>query len=284
MSHFNKTRIIASANQKGGVGKTTTTINLGHRLARGGKRVLYIDLDPQANGSTVLSGGTTEFEERTISDIFLPPQGKNETSDLRSLIRPVKQRAKARRHLNRDPFVTVDNYDFIPSSIHLSSVIESALTLLRRESILLNKLAALGDGEYDFVLLDCPPNLSLTTTNAIVASDYVLVILDRCTFSLSGLKSLLRAVGQIQNKSISECNFSILQNAYMSGHTIVNAEVERHLQSLSRFILPVCIRRFQDVPNAIAQNSLVGHYAPNSLLINDYNKLAKEIYDRTREC
>lgn len=281
MNGFKKTKVIAIANQKGGVGKTTTAVNLGHRLSSGGKSVLYIDLDPQANGSTILSGGTMEFKSQTISDIFLAPQGQRATSSLHSLIRPVQQRNKLRRSV--EPFVAINNYDFIPSSIHLSSVVEASLTLLRRESILLSKMQELDDGLYDFIILDCPPNLSLTTTNAILASEYILIVLDRCTFSLSGLKSLLHAVSQIKNLPVAQCKFWILQNAYLSGHKIVNEEVRKNLTALEGYTLPLYIRRMQDVPNAIAKCSLVGYHAPSSLLINDYNKLAKEVYRRTRE-
>ncbi len=280
MQVFKKTRIVAVANQKGGVGKTTTTINLAHILSKFNKKVLLLDLDPQANGTQILSAGVHEFEENTISDIFQPPHGSNTTSSLASLIRPVVQRNYNKRDKVSQPYVKIPNFYFVPSSIQLSSVIESGLTLLRRESILTNKLSELTDGEYDYIILDCPPNLSLTTVNAVVSSDLVLIVLDRGTFSLMGMTKFLSSLSQMKNQPVKDLNFAIVENKFVAGHRVVNNKMAKWLESVRDRILPVRIRQMQDIENSYADMSLVCHRTPNSVIKNDYVSLAKAVHQK----
>lgn len=278
MSLFKRTRIIAIANQKGGVGKTTTAINLGHMFSRVGKRVVYMDLDPQANGTQILSAGRSEFESNTISDIFMPPAGSTSTLPISSLILPVEQRNKSKKEALTKPVITIPNYFYVPSNLQLASVIESGMSLLRRESILSNALRDIKDGEYDYIILDCPPNLSLTTVNAIVASDLVLVVLDRGTFSMVGMTRFIASLSQMKDLPVNQLNFYIAENGYVAGHKVVNEKMIEWLKSVKHRILPCRIRRMQDVENSYAEMSLVGHYKPSSLIMNDYAKLAKEVY------
>ncbi|WP_390240924.1 ParA family protein [Vibrio sp. R78045] len=274
-----KTKIVAIANQKGGVGKSTTCLNLGHILSKVGKKVLYIDLDPQANGTQILSAGK-EFETDTICDLYIPPYGKNETSTLKSLILPVEQRTRSNKRMNAPTLERIENYDFVPSSILLSSIIEQSLTLLRRESILDNKIKELGN-EYDFILLDCPPNLSLTTINAIVAADRYMVVVDRGAFSMNGIKQLLSAMSQVKGVPISQLPFNIVQNRYRSGHK-VNEKFDVWLNSVASHVFESRIRQMQDVENAMAEWTLVMHHKPSSLIKNDYVRVAQELFNHLK--
>ena len=172
-------RVLAVANQKGGVGKTTTAINLGTALAQKGQRCLLIDLDPQGNASTGL-GSPAEDREQTTYDAL------SGQSDLASIIAKTE----------------IQGLDLAPASVDLSGIdveLVDDQQRARRLSTLLSD-----DGEnalrnrYDMILIDCPPSLNLLTVNAMVAADAVLVPLQCEFFALEGLSQLLSTVRQIQ--------------------------------------------------------------------------------------
>ena len=165
-------RIVAIANQKGGVGKTTTAINLGAALAASGQRVLLIDLDPQGNASTGLGILRTERPHGSYAVLFL---------DL-----PAAEAARE---------TLVPNLWLIPAEADLAGAEVELVGLPRREFRLRDRLGAVrASRAYDFVLIDCPPSLGLLTLNALAAADSVLVPLQCEFYALEGISSLLHTV------------------------------------------------------------------------------------------
>lgn len=174
-----KTRIIALCNQKGGVGKTTTTINLGTALAAVGERVLIIDLDPQGNASTGLG---IETHRRDISTFDL-------LAGEATLGEAVLETAVPRLYI-------------VPATVDLSSLEMQISTAKDRATRLRTALAGLSslsdDDAFSYVLIDCPPSLNLLTVNAMAGADAVLVPLQCEFFALEGLSQLLRTVEQVK--------------------------------------------------------------------------------------
>ena len=166
-------RVLAIANQKGGVGKTTTAINLGTALAAVGQRTLLIDLDPQGNASTGL-GVPRTARTTTAYDVLLGSQSLNEAS-----------RA-----------TTIPGLDLVPADADLSGAELELATQPRRSFRLRDAIAGLQalDAAYSYILIDCPPSLSLLTVNAMTAADAVLVPLQCEFFALEGLSQLMRTV------------------------------------------------------------------------------------------
>jgi chromosome partitioning protein len=167
-------RTIAVANQKGGVGKTTTTVNLGAALALAGHRVLLIDIDPQASATTGL-GHPRLGPDSTVYEVLIGDR------PARDLVRPTR----------------IDGLDIIPSTRDLVGAEIELVSLPDREHRLWSSLLALRD-EYAFILIDCPPSLSLLTVNALRAADGVLVPLQAEYYALEGLTALLDTIARIK--------------------------------------------------------------------------------------
>jgi chromosome partitioning protein len=177
-------RIIAVANQKGGVGKTTTTINLSAALAEAGFRVLVVDLDPQGNASTGL-GIELVDREYTTYELLL------EDIDLKDVIQSS----------------SVDDLSIIPATVDLSSADLELISNEKRSFLLHDALrqTQMDEYEFDFILIDCPPSLNLLTVNAMIASHSILVPLQSEFFALEGLSQLMltiREVRQAGNKDL----------------------------------------------------------------------------------
>lgn len=177
-------KIIAVANQKGGVGKTTTTINLSAALSEAGFRVLVVDLDPQGNASTGL-GIEQADREYTTYELLL------EDIDLKDVIQ-----ASA-----------IDDLSIIPATVDLSSADLELISNEKRSYLLHDALrqTKMDEFEFDFILIDCPPSLNLLTVNAMIASHSVLVPLQSEFFALEGLSQLMltiREVRQLGNKDL----------------------------------------------------------------------------------
>jgi chromosome partitioning protein len=167
-------RVLALANQKGGVGKTTTAINLGTALAAAGRKVLIVDLDPQGNASTGF--GIARADRRlTTYDVLL----RDTPFDAAVLT------------------TEVPNLDIVPATVDLSAAEIELVERKRREFALKDALGGL-DKDYDYVLIDCPPSLGLLTVNALVAAQSVLVPLQCEFFALEGLSLLLRTVDRVR--------------------------------------------------------------------------------------
>jgi chromosome partitioning protein len=169
-------RVLAVANQKGGVGKTTTAINLGTALAAVGERVLIIDIDPQGNASTGL-GVRREQRARTIYDVLVGGAAIADTV----------------------VHTTVPGLDLMPSDADLSGAEIELGTANRRSYRLRDAIDGMpAAGAYDYVLIDCPPSLNLLTVNAMTAADAVLVPLQCEFFALEGLTQLMRTVDLVR--------------------------------------------------------------------------------------
>ena len=167
-------RVISVSNQKGGVGKTTTTVNLAAFIAAAGKRVLIVDIDPQANAGYGMGVNAAE-SDRTIYEVLIG------SLPLRDAVIPSG----------------VENLSIVPSNIHLSGAQVDLLDMDRKEFILRNAMDDMRR-EFDYVFIDCPPSLGILTLNSLVAADSVLIPLQCEYYALEGLSQLLRIVAMVQ--------------------------------------------------------------------------------------
>ena len=176
---MNKKQIISVINQKGGVGKTTTIINLAAGLCQQGKKILVVDLDPQGNATTGLGLSNLENSSETIYSVM------NGTKNIEDVIKKTE----------------FDNMDIITSNVDLSGLEVETAGDSKRAFILRDQIVAyLNDSRanYDYILIDCPPSLSLLTVMALVASDSLLVPLQTEFFALEGLTQLMKTIERIK--------------------------------------------------------------------------------------
>jgi chromosome partitioning protein len=166
-------KVIAVTNQKGGVGKTTTSINLAASLAKTRRRVLLIDIDPQGN-ATMGSGIPKDALEETVYDVLLG-------------LTPIEQVLKT----------TEGGYDLVPANSDLAGAEVELISIDRRERRLRNAIETVA-GRYDYVLIDCPPSLNLLTVNALVASRAVLIPMQCEYYALEGLSSLVATIQRVR--------------------------------------------------------------------------------------
>lgn len=174
-------RIIAIANQKGGVGKTTTCVNLGIGLVRKGKRVLLIDADPQGNLAASLGIEEPDDLEVTIVDVL-----QNIVND-----RPMDIKEGILHHK--------EGVDFLPANIELAGLETTLVNMMSRETVLRLYINEIKD-QYDYVLIDCMPSLGMMTINALVAADSVLIPVESNYLPTKGLQQLIRTIGRVHRQ------------------------------------------------------------------------------------
>lgn len=254
-------KIISIANQKGGVGKTTTSINLGASLSHEGKSVLVIDLDPQANATLGL-GINKENVIFSSYDIFV-----NNINPSDAIIE-----------------TTVDNMDLLPSSIELARV-ELLSSFDLGECPLYDLIKGLKD-KYDYILLDCPPSLGTLTKNALCSSDSVLIPVQCEYFALDGLTQFIttldgvRKNNKMRNKKIQieGILLTMLDNRSAFGFEIVSEVKEFFKEKVFKTIIPrntqLQIAPFHGIP--------VTQFAPNSTSSKLYRQLAQEVVANER--
>jgi chromosome partitioning protein len=247
---------IACANQKGGVGKTTTVVNLASYLAVAGDRVLVIDLDPQGNATSAL--GIDRARDRSVYDAVIDDVRLDE------LAIPTQ----------------VDGLTLVPSSIALAGAEVELTPLEQRE----RRLAGLLDplrGEYDYILIDCPPSLGLLTINALAAADSVLIPIQCEYFALEGLGQLLATIRLITDhlnpRLAVKGAVLTMYDARTKLSSEVGAEVRRHLgDRLFDRIIPRSVR----LSEAPSHGLPIHLYAPDSKGANAYRELSDEIRRR----
>ena len=257
-------KIICFLNQKGGVGKTTSTINVAACLAEKNYKTLIIDLDPQANSSQVYS--TTSDTDPSIYDLLI--QRNKSTEKLESIIKKTY----------------IKQLDIIPSNVLLSSAEIELVNIHGRETILkrlIQKEKSIFE-TYQYILIDCPPSLGLLTVNAIMASNHLLVPLHADIFSLTGLTLLIETVSKLQ--SIFEINCTILGFFFtqvIAHQSMFKEAYELCKENYNKDLFETYIRNNSAIDHANATSQSVIHFAPQSISSQDYINLTKEILSKT---
>ena len=254
------TRIMTVANQKGGVGKTTTTVNLAAALAQSGAKVLVIDLDPQGNASTAL-GVEHRSETASVYDVIV---------DDAALADVVQSSPEF-------PGLTC-----VPATIHLAGAEIELVSLVAREQRLRGALDAyLRDHEVHYVLIDCPPSLGLLTINAFVAAREVLIPIQCEYYALEGLSQLLNSIDLIQRHLNQQLAVStILLTMYDSRTNLANQVVDEVREHFPDQVLRTVIPRSVRISEAPSYGQSVITYDANSPGSLSYREAAAEIARR----
>ncbi len=254
------TRIIAIANQKGGVGKTTTAINLGAALAGDGFNVLIVDLDPQGNASTGL-GIEPATRELTTYDMLLDEA-------------PVEDVIRA---------TDVEGLSIAPATTDLSSA-DIELVANEKRSFLLHdalRQPAMNKFGFDFILIDCPPSLSLLTVNAMVAAHSVLVPLQSEFFALEGLSQLMLTIRQVREAANPDLRIEGVVLTMYDGRNNLSQQVERDARdNLGELVFQTVVPRNVRVSEAPSYALPVLEYDPLSKGSVAYRALAQELVAR----
>ena len=250
-------RIIAIANQKGGVGKTTTAINLSSCLADKGKKVLSVDMDPQGNMTSGL-GVDKDSVENTIYDLII-----GETS-----VQDVIQKN------------VMDNLDVIPTNIDLSAAEIELIGVEDKEYIVKNAIHKIRD-EYDYIIIDCPPSLSMLTINAMTTADSVLVPIQCEYYALEGLSQLIHTVELVRERlnPILEIE-GVVFTMYDARTNLSLQVVENVKDNLEQNIYKTIIPRNIRLAEAPSYGMPINKYDPKSAGADSYMRLADEVISR----
>ena len=246
-------KVISVANQKGGVGKTTTTVNLSTILAKKGKKVLLIDTDPQGNATSGL--GVTKEVELSVYDILVGDITFDET---------IQETA-------------IKNLKVCPSNISLAGAEVELVSMMSREQRLKTKLDVIKD-RFDYILIDCPPSLGLITLNAFTASDSVLIPVQCEYFALEGLGQLLNTVNLVKkhlNKNLEiEGALLTMYDARTNLSNQVVKEVKKYFEDkVYKTVIPRNVR----LSEAPSYGMPISLYDPKSKGAKAYEKFAKEL-------
>ncbi len=243
---------IVFANQKGGVGKTTTAVNLGAYIAALGKRVLLIDFDPQSNSSSNLG---VKKDNPNVYHVIMRGE-------------PIKNTIRK---------TEIENFYIVPSTIDLAGATVELVELEGREFFLRRAIEDI-EGEFDFIFIDCPPSLGLLTINGLVASDYVIIPLQCEYFALEGLSLLLDTIGRVKEQlnpriDIAGILFTMYDTRTRLAHEVVQEVVSYFKNRVFRTIIPRNVR----LSEAPSFGKPIMLYDPECIGAKSYKKLAEEV-------
>jgi len=251
-------RVIAMCNQKGGVGKTTTTINLGAAMTEFDRRVLLVDFDPQGALAVGLGVNPNELD-RTIYNLIMDRDVPAEEVLLKT---------------------NVPGLDLLPSNIDLSAAEVQLVGEVAREQTLMRSIAPLLE-DYDVALIDCQPSLGLLTVNALTAADSVIVPLECEYFALRGVALLVQTIEKVQERLNPRLEIEGILATMYDARTVHGREVlARVLEAFGEHVFHTVIGRTVRFPETTVAGEPIITYAPSSLGAQAYRQLAREVFAR----
>ena len=249
-------RIIAIANQKGGVGKTTTSVNLASCVAAAGRRVLLIDSDPQGNATSGLGVDKNCIDVSTY-DVFI---NEREMADA---VRPTM----------------IDTLWLVPANIELAGAEVELVTMMAREQVLKNALRSVRDG-YDYIFIDCPPSLGMITLNALCAADGVLIPIQCEYFALEGVSALMGTIQKVQKMNRHLAIEGVVLTM-LDARTNLGVQVAQEVRKVFKNkVYQTVIPRNVRLGEAPSHGLPISLYDPRSLGAQSYQQLAKEFLTR----
>ena len=251
-------RVIAMCNQKGGVGKTTTTINLGAALAEYGRRVLIVDFDPQGAASVGLGINALDMEQ-TIYTLLMNPK-----ADVRATV----------------CHTDTENLDIIPANIDLSAAEVQLVNEVARESALARVLRHV-EADYDVILIDCQPSLGLLAVNALTAAHGVIVPVEAEFFALRGVALLVETIETVRDRINPRLKIDGIVATMVDSRTLHSREVLQRLkEAFGDLVFDTRIGRTIKFPDASVATEPITSDAPNHAGAHAYRRLAREVIAR----
>ncbi len=247
-------RIIAVANQKGGVGKTTTAINLSACLAELGKKILVIDLDPQGN-TTSGFGIAKDEQEKTVYEVLI-----GDCTAQEAILHNVEE-----------------NLDLLPSNVNLSGAEIELIGIDRKEFVLRDQLESVRN-QYDFILIDCPPSLNMLTVNAMTTANSVLVPIQCEYYALEGLSQLIYTINLVKERLNPELEMEGVVFTMYDARTNLSLQVVENVKNnLQQNIYKTIIPRNVRLAEAPSHGMPITQYDPKSAGAESYRLLAEEV-------
>ena len=251
-------KVIAIANQKGGVGKTTTAINLSSCLAELGKKVLVIDMDPQGNTTSGL-GLDKDEEENTVYELILSECSLGEATH---------------------PVEGIDNLKIIPSNVDLAGAEIELLGIKEKEYILKNEVDYVRDS-YDYIMIDCPPSLNMLTINAMTTADSVLVPIQCEYYALEGISQLIHTIDLVKDRLNDKLTIDgVVFTMYDSRTNLSSDVVNTVKENLNSYVYQTIIPRNVKLAEAPSNGLPINLYDKKSAGAESYRNLAREVIAR----